>query len=275
MSDRHPRKFVGAHVSAAGGVEQAPLNALAIGASAFALFVKPQRQWNAPPLSPAAIAAFAANLEKAGIKTDNVLPHASYLINMATPDEAARARAVELLTPIIPADNASAFTQAMFELGALVCLPRHPDCAACPLKEQCYAYRCDAVERLPVRVVKTKRREVEVTVLILSTPSGYVLTAPRTKGLLAGLYGLPYVSAALQEADVPAACTEWGVFATHVTPLIATKHVFTHVTWRMTGYLVSCTVDALPEGTLLASAEEIRTRYAIPTAFSAYRPFIQ
>ena len=97
MSDRHPRKFVGAHVSAAGGVEQAPLNALAIGASAFALFVKPQRQWNAPPLSPAAIAAFAANLQKAGIKTDNVLPHASYLINMATPDEGARARAVESL----------------------------------------------------------------------------------------------------------------------------------------------------------------------------------
>lgn len=97
MPDRHPNKFVGAHVSAAGGVEQAPLNALAIGASAFALFVKPQRQWSAPPLSQATIAAFAANLAKAGITPANVLPHASYLINMATPDDAARARAIESL----------------------------------------------------------------------------------------------------------------------------------------------------------------------------------
>jgi len=188
---------------------------------------------------------------------------------------AARAKATALLAPIIPRDNASAFTQAMFELGALVCLPRHPDCAACPLREQCYAFRLDATERLPVRVVKTKRREIDVTVLILSTPEGYVLTKPRERGLLAGLYGLPYVEAALSPEDVPAACTEWGVFATHVTPLVATKHVFTHVTWRLTGYLVFCTVEALPASALLATADEVRTRYAIPTAFSAYRPYIQ
>lgn len=187
----------------------------------------------------------------------------------------ARTHAVELLSPIIPRDEASAFTQAMFELGALICLPRHPDCAACPLREQCYANLSNAVDELPVRVVKTKRREVDVTVLVLSTPSGYVLTAPRAKGLLAGLYGLPYVEAALPPEDVPAACAEWGVFATHVTPLSSAKHVFTHVTWRLSGYLVSCAVDALTEGTLIATADEVRDRYAIPTAFAAYRPYIQ
>ena len=187
---------------------------------------------------------------------------------------AARTRATSLLAPIIPRDNASAFTQAMFELGALVCLPRHPSCAACPLRGQCYAYREDLVADLPVRVVKTKRRETDVTVLILSTPRGYVLTAPRAKGLLSGLYGLPYVEEALSPEDVPAACTEWGVYATHVTPLPPAKHVFTHVTWRLTGYLVSCTVDALPPGALLATAQEVRTRYAIPTAFAAYKAHI-
>ena len=97
MTDLHPRKFVGAHVSTAGGVEQAPRNAQAIGASAFALFVKPQRQWKAPPLKPAAIAAFSDGLAAAGISPRHVLPHASYLINMATPDEAARMRAVDSL----------------------------------------------------------------------------------------------------------------------------------------------------------------------------------
>lgn len=97
MADRHPGKFVGAHVSTSGGVQQAPLNAGAIGAGAFALFVKPQRQWNAPPYDMATIDAFASNLESAGISRAHVLPHASYLINLATPDDAARAKAVDSL----------------------------------------------------------------------------------------------------------------------------------------------------------------------------------
>ena len=90
-------KFVGAHVSTEGGVDQAPLNAQSIGAKAFALFVKPQRQWIAPPLRSGVAEAFKANCASAGIDLANVLPHASYLINMATPDEAARLRAVESL----------------------------------------------------------------------------------------------------------------------------------------------------------------------------------
>ncbi len=90
-------KYVGAHVSTEGGVDRAPLNAQAIGAKAFALFVKPQRQWIAPPLRAGVAEAFKANCASAGIDLANVLPHASYLINMATPDDAARERAVDSL----------------------------------------------------------------------------------------------------------------------------------------------------------------------------------
>lgn len=184
----------------------------------------------------------------------------------------AKRRATALLAPLIPRDRASDFTQAMFELGALVCLPRRPDCIACPLRAQCAAYAAGTQDELPVRVVKTRRRTVDVTVLVLSTPSGYVVTRPRDKGLLSGLYGLPFVEARLSPEDVPAAATEWGVFATHVTPLPDATHVFTHVTWRLSGYLVGCTVDALPEGCMLATAEDVRDRLALPTAFAAYRP---
>jgi len=74
-------KFVGAHVSASGGVENAPLNAMKIGAKAFALFTKNQRQWVAKPLSETTIEAFKTNLEKSGILPQHVLPHDSYLIN--------------------------------------------------------------------------------------------------------------------------------------------------------------------------------------------------
>ena len=79
-------KYVGAHVSASGGVENAPLNAMKIGAKAFALFTKNQRQWVAKPLSRKSIDAFKANLEKSGILPKHVLPHDSYLINLGHPE---------------------------------------------------------------------------------------------------------------------------------------------------------------------------------------------
>ena len=79
-------KFIGPHVSASGGVENAPLNAMQVGATAFALFTKNQRQWFSAPLSEKSIAAFKENLSKSGISADYVLPHDSYLINLGSPD---------------------------------------------------------------------------------------------------------------------------------------------------------------------------------------------
>ena len=80
-------KYVGAHVSAAGGVENAPLNAMAIGAKAFALFTKNQRQWAAKPLTEENIRLFKENCEKGGFKPEQILAHDSYLINLGHPEE--------------------------------------------------------------------------------------------------------------------------------------------------------------------------------------------
>ncbi|MBO7492133.1 MAG: deoxyribonuclease IV [Bacteroidales bacterium] len=80
-------KYIGPHVSASGGVENAPLNAKAVGASAFALFTKNQRQWVSPPLTNKSIELFKANCEEAGIISDYILPHDSYLINLGQPDD--------------------------------------------------------------------------------------------------------------------------------------------------------------------------------------------
>jgi len=79
-------KFVGAHVSVSGGVDNAPLNAMKIGAKAFAMFTKNQRQWVAKPLEDKMIDSFKANLKKSGILPKHVLPHDSYLINLGSPD---------------------------------------------------------------------------------------------------------------------------------------------------------------------------------------------
>ena len=80
-------KYVGAHVSASGGVENAPLNANSIGAKAFALFTKNQRQWFSNPLSKASIKAFRENCEKYDYKPFQILPHDSYLINLGHPEK--------------------------------------------------------------------------------------------------------------------------------------------------------------------------------------------
>ncbi len=82
-------KYIGAHVSAAGGVENAPINANKIGATAFALFTKNQRQWVANPLTAENIAAFKRNCEKFGYKPHQILPHDSYLINLGHPEKSA------------------------------------------------------------------------------------------------------------------------------------------------------------------------------------------
>lgn len=88
-------KFVGAHVSASGGVFNAPLNAMAIGAKAFALFTKNQKQWAAKPLEEETIALFKANLAKSGILPKHILPHDSYLINLGHPEEDKRQKSLE------------------------------------------------------------------------------------------------------------------------------------------------------------------------------------
>ncbi len=79
-------KFIGAHVSAAGGVEMAPQNAHAIGANAFALFTRNQKQWSPKPLTEGNIAAFKAACKEFGFGPDQILAHDGYLINLGHPE---------------------------------------------------------------------------------------------------------------------------------------------------------------------------------------------
>lgn len=80
-------KYIGAHVSSSGGVENAPLNAAVIGANGFALFTKNQRQWVSPPLSERSIQLFKERCIEYGFVPDSILPHDSYLINLGHPTQ--------------------------------------------------------------------------------------------------------------------------------------------------------------------------------------------
>lgn len=84
--------YIGAHVSASGGVENAPLNAHELGANAFALFTKNQRRWEAKPLTRKNITQFKERCERFGFTPEQILPHDSYLINLGHPDPEALAK---------------------------------------------------------------------------------------------------------------------------------------------------------------------------------------
>ncbi|BEN07332.1 MULTISPECIES: deoxyribonuclease IV [Serratia] len=78
-------KFVGAHVSASGGVDQAVIRAHELEATAFALFTKNQRQWKAAPLAADVIDKFKSACAQYGFGPGQILPHDSYLINLGHP----------------------------------------------------------------------------------------------------------------------------------------------------------------------------------------------
>ncbi len=88
-------KYFGAHVSASGGVWNAPENAHNIAAGAFALFTKNQRQWLSSPLTPRDVELFRAACEKYGYRPAQILPHDSYLINLGHPDAEGLAKSRE------------------------------------------------------------------------------------------------------------------------------------------------------------------------------------
>lgn len=87
-------KYVGAHVSANGGVFNAVINAMSIGAKAFALFTKNQRQWSAKALDNKTIDLWFKELEISKIEPKHILAHDSYLINLGHPDIEAREKSL-------------------------------------------------------------------------------------------------------------------------------------------------------------------------------------
>lgn len=109
-------KYIGAHVSMAGGIENAPKNAHAIGATAFALFTKNQRQWVAKPYTSKNIDLFNERMEEYGYTAGQVLPHDGYLINLGNPDDDKREQSLEAFIDEL---------QRCAQLG-LTCLNMHP-----------------------------------------------------------------------------------------------------------------------------------------------------
>ena len=174
------------------------------------------------------------------------------------------------LRDVYPSGEAAALmTEGIMELGETVCLPNGtPLCDSCPLGEICKAHAEGTEERYPTRLIKTKRRAEERTVLLLRFSDRYAIRKRPEKGLLAGMWEFPSLDGRLSEEEVKSSLSSLGMTVCSITSCGESKHIFSHVEWQMKGYLV--TVKAPTEDLLWVSGRELHNTYAIPTAFRFY-----
>ncbi|MGL4853767.1 MAG: deoxyribonuclease IV [Lentisphaeria bacterium] len=111
-------KFIGAHVSIAGGIFNAPERAAAIGAKSFAMFTKNQRQWEAKPLSENDILKFKINCQKFGFSPQHILPHDSYLINLGAKDPEKRQKSLNAFIDEVQRCNLLGLSMLNFHPGS-------------------------------------------------------------------------------------------------------------------------------------------------------------
>lgn len=187
-------------------------------------------------------------------------------------------RQSDALRQVIPRERAGDFTQAMIELGATVCVPNgEAKCECCPLAESCRARAEGLTDVLPVRAPKKPRRVEEKTVFILRDDRRTILRRRPSKGLLAGLYELPWVEGHLRQEEVADRIRSMGAEPVRITRVEDAKHIFTHVEWHMVAYAVgiSSEFDGIAgEGLLLVENDRLRAEYPIPSAFSAYTKYL-
>lgn len=185
----------------------------------------------------------------------------------------------EALRSVIPIDRAGDFTQSLIELGATVCVPNgEAKCNMCPLSEYCVAHRDGLTDELPVKSAKKPRRVENLTVLLIRDDDRTVLRKRPPKGLLAGLYELPNFQGHLSEKEVTDAVRDLGFEPLRIQRMDDAKHIFTHIEWHMIGYTVKIASEfdgvRLSPDLHLVENHLLRSDYAIPSAFSAYRKYL-
>ena len=177
----------------------------------------------------------------------------------------------EELRGVIPNNRPGDFNQALMELGATVCVPNgSPRCGECPWREMCRAKIEDRISEYPRKAHRKPRNIEKRTILVIKHGDLIALRKRPEKGLLAGMYEFPTMEGHRKEEEVLAYLKQSGVMPLRIRKLEASKHIFTHKEWHMTGYLIQ--VDDLA-GTgeyMFVDPAEIRDKYPVPSAFAAY-----
>lgn len=190
--------------------------------------------------------------------------------------QSVKIRVETALERMMPKDRAGAFNQALMELGATVCLPNgEPICGQCPWKGFCEASIRGIWQKIPVKSKAKGRRIEEKTVLVIRDGDKIVLRKRPKKGLLAGLYEFPNTEGCLSEDEALEAVRQLKLHPLRIRKLEDAKHIFSHVEWHMSGYMIQ--VDSLTReeaDLLFVEVEESEKKYPIPSAFAAYTKYM-
>jgi A/G-specific adenine glycosylase len=203
----------------------------------------------------------------------NVLRVVSRLTELSAPISSQRVKNAvnEALAKVYPKGRCGDFTQALMELGATVCVPNTlPHCPRCPMAQLCAANRAGTQRSFPLKEKKKPRRVQARTVFILRCGERLAVCRRPKSGLLAGLWQLPDVDAALDAHEALAQAQDWGVKPSGIEKLLHRTHIFTHVQWEQSGYYMRCDVQD-PRFTWV-SPQELTQSIGLPTA---YRHFLE
>ncbi|MDR3239660.1 MAG: A/G-specific adenine glycosylase [Clostridiales bacterium] len=227
----------------------------------------------------------------------NVLRVFARMENSAAPVDLPETRecAATFVRENMPADQASAFTQALMELGALICLPKQPLCGECPgggypTAALCQARRLGLEKKLPHRLPKPEKKICEKIVFLIISPSGGILCRKRTENLLRGLWEFYVIEAPgncpsdhsdSRPDNCPDNCPELARVLREAgfhplgepTAAGEREHVFTHLIWRMQGWICFAAdekpPDALTDYVFLS--REALTQVPVASALAFYR----
>lgn len=176
----------------------------------------------------------------------------------------------DLLAPalaLISRERPGDYNQALMDLGATICTPRQPGCDRCPVARHCRALGEDAVQDFPRRTAPVAKRLQDWTILLLYA-DGRPLVRRRPRGLLGGLYEFVAIEGHHDPAALPGALADLGFSGVELRERLPdSRHVFTHLIWRMQGWRGACAswpADYRP-------AEDLDA-LAFPSALRAYRP---
>lgn len=185
----------------------------------------------------------------------------------------------EDLKAIEPLDCPGLFNQALMELGAVVCVPNgEPDCGHCPVSGFCLAKAHGRIGELPRKAPKQSRRIEDRTILVVRDGSHTILRKRPRRGLLAGLYELPNLAGHLSETEILTYLKERGLSPLRIQSLEPAKHIFSHVEWRMIGYLIL--VEDMEQASqeqefLVVEPERTEAEFPIPAAYVTYARYLK
>lgn len=224
------------------------------------------------PYTSGAIASIAF-----GIKTPAVDGNVLRVIARVTANEGdisdriTKKQIEELVYKMLPENRAGDFNQALMELGATVCSPNGaPKCSSCPVQALCIGHEQGIADKLPKKAKKKERRIELKTVFVIAYNGEIAIRQRPADGLLSSLWEFPNEEEHLSPEESKRRLLEWGVVPDNISPLGASKHIFTHLEWHMIGYSVTAQHVLDSEQFVWASWEEIKKHYSIPTALKAY-----